>query len=82
MERHLYENTKKNGMIFFEDQPVMRLGKEGEAFVDRRAPSHEALPPGCAGLISGETSRSDSGPSYGLLTPRPGRSFLPGRKIR
>ena len=38
MERHLYEDTKKNGMIFFEDQPVMRLEKEGEAFVDRRGP--------------------------------------------
>ena len=29
MERLLYENTKKNRMIFFEDQPVMRLEKKG-----------------------------------------------------
>ena len=38
IERHLYENTKKNGMIFFEDHPVMRPEKEGEAFVERRGP--------------------------------------------
>ena len=38
IERHLYENTKKNGMIFFEDHPVMRPEKEGEAFVGAERP--------------------------------------------